>query len=267
LAIVPFHVWLPPVFRYGSPLAVVMLSVVMSIVLFLRLGTMLQVSIWPGGQEFFSALLVAGGGITALLGSALALPQRSLSRVIAYAALADLGLVLVGLGVGKGLSLSAVTLHLAYRGIGIVTASMGLGLLRQCLDGDDVIALQGALRRAPLAIVSIALGGFSLVGLPLTAGFTSRILLYRALAGESSGWAIAIIASSLCPAWALMRCIIAALASAPTSGSRREPLLPGLLALSLGLLLLVLGLMPHLLALLPSEWLTPLFSGILTWGG
>jgi formate hydrogenlyase subunit 3/multisubunit Na+/H+ antiporter MnhD subunit len=267
LAIVPFHVWLPPVFRYGSPLSIVMLSVVMGIILFLRLSTMLQVSMWPGGQEFFSTLLLAGGGITAVIGGIMALPQRSINRVIAYAALADLGLVLVGLGVGKGLSLSAVALHLAYRGIGIVAASMGLGALRQCLDGDDVISLQGALRRAPLAIMSIALGGFSLVGLPLTAGFTSRLLLYRALAGEYRGWAIAIIALSLGPAWALMRCIIAAIASAPTSGSRHEPLLPGLLALSLGMLLLILGLVPHLWSLLPPEWLTHLFSGILTWGG
>ncbi len=266
LAVVPFFVWLPPVFRYGNPLAVVMLSVVLNVAVLLRLSTMLQASMWPGGREFFSTLLLADGILTALVGSVLAIPQRSVNRALAYAALADLGLVLVGLGLGTGMSLSAAVLHVAYRGIGIAVVSMSLHVLRQCLDGDDIDHLRTAWRRAPFAVAGMAIGGFSLAGLPLTAGFTTRLLLYRALAAHSTIWAMAIVACSLGPAWAFMRCVLAALSSAPTSGVRREPFVPGLLTLLLAFVLLILGVCPYLLTLLPLRGLSVSFPAMLPLG-
>ena len=129
---------------------------------------------------------------------------------------------------------------------------MAMGIVR----GDDLEHLRGALRRAPLAVVAVAAGGLSLAGLPLTAGFTTRFVLYRALAADRPGWALAVMACSIGPTWALMRCLIAALVSTPTPGDRREPLLPGLLALLLSLVLVGLGVCPGLLTLLPKEWLT-----------
>ena len=267
LAVVPFFVWLPPVFGYGDPLAMVMLSVVLNIAVLLRLSHMLQASMWPGGREFFSTLLIADGIGTALVGSLLALPQRSVSRALAYAAMADLGVVLLGLGIGSETSVSAAILHVGYRGVGIMVVSMALGILRHCLDGDDIDHLRTAWRRAPFAVAGMAIGGLSLAGLPLTAGFTTRLLLYRALAAHSMTWAVAIIACSLGPAWAFMRCVLAAMSSAPTSGIRREPFVPGLLTLLLGLTLLIVGFCPYLLTLLPIQGLGTLFPGVFNIGG
>jgi formate hydrogenlyase subunit 3/multisubunit Na+/H+ antiporter MnhD subunit len=261
MAIVPFHIWQPPVFRYGGPLAAVMLSVVLGIVVTLRLNSMLTISMWAEERPFFMALLLGGGILTALLGGFMALSQRSVSRALAYAGLADLGLVLIGLGIGSETSSSAAILHLAYRGIGIVVVCMALGILRQCLDGDDLEHLRGALRRAPLAVIGMTLGGLSLAGLPLTAGFSSRFVLYRALASTQPTWALAVMVSSIGPVWAFMRCLVAALVSAPTSGGQREPLMPGLLTVLLGLTLVALGISPALLKLLPMEWVSILFRG------
>jgi formate hydrogenlyase subunit 3/multisubunit Na+/H+ antiporter MnhD subunit len=262
LAIAPFHVWLPPVFQYGTPLGAVMISVVFSAIVLLRLSSMLQVSMWPGGREFFSALLLGGGTLTALVGGLTAMPQRTVNRALAYSALADTGLVVVGLGIGTRAAVNLATMHLAYRGIAIVVVSMSLGILHQCLDGDDILHLSGAIRRAPLAVIGMMIGGFSLAGLPLTAGFTTRLLLYRAYAAQHAPWTVAIIACSLGPAWAFTRCVVAALVSTPVAGGRREPLLPGLLTLALSLLLLALGVYPNLLTLLAREWATPLAAAL-----
>lgn len=254
LGIVPFHVWLPPIFRYGSSLAAVVLSVVLGTSVLAYFDNAVRAAVWPGGEEFFSILALAGGVATAIIGGLITVPQRAIRRALAYAALADLGLILVGLGIGTRTSTGAATLHVAYRGIGLATVSMALDILR----ADDLEHLRGGLRRAPLAAIAMIIGGFSVAGLPLTAGFTTRLVLYRALAANHPGWALAVMACSIGPAWTFTRCLVATLVSTPTSGARREPLLPGLLALLLSLVLLGLGLYPRLLTLLPKEWLATL---------
>ncbi|MHB0857267.1 MAG: proton-conducting transporter transmembrane domain-containing protein [Anaerolineae bacterium] len=246
LAIMPLHVWLPPVFRRGNPLAAVMLGVVLSIVLLLRLGNNLSFSIWPGGQAFFSNLMLVGGTITAVGGSILALPQRSLSRALAFAAMADLGIVLVGWGYGTRVTLDIAMVHVGYRALAVVTISMALGILRHLFGGDSVEDLRGALDRAPLALIGLTIAGLSLAGIPLTAGFASRLVLYRILAGRYVGWAVLIIIASAGPAWAFMRTFLNALASRPAQGIRREPFVPALIVLLTSLSLLALGLFPSL---------------------
>jgi len=269
LAIVPFHIWQPAVFYYGEPLAAVMLSVVFGLMVLLRLNMMLQVFVWPEGRGFFSALLLEGGLVTTLVGGAMAFLQHTVNRTLAYAALADLGMVIVGVGLGlathTGFNIAA--LHFAYRGVAIVVVSMSLGILRRSLEGDDVSHLAGAFRRAPLAVISMMIGGFSLAGLPLTAGFATRLLLYRIFASQYPAWTALLVLCGLGPAWAFMRCVAATLTSTPVSGSRREPLVPGLLAFSLSLILLALGIYPGLLSLLPQGLLGFLTSGLFAFHG
>jgi len=259
LGVVPFHIWLPPVFRHASPLAIAMLSVVANLAMLLYLGSMLQVTMWPGQQAFYAAILLAGGVVTAVTGGIMAFPQRSVHRALAYAALADMGIVLVGLGIGTAVSVRAATLHVALRAVGIVAVAMAAGILQHSLDGDDLEHLRGGLRRAPRSLVAMAIGGASLAGLPLTAGFATRFVLYRALALQNVPWAALTVVASVGPAWAFVRCLLAAIVSAPTSGERREPIMPALLSLALSLSLLFLGIFPHLLNVLPGEWLALLW--------
>lgn len=259
LGVVPFHVWLPPIFRHASPLAIAMLSVVANLAMLFYLSSMVQVTMWPDQQAFYAAILLAGGILTGIMGGIMAFPQRSVHCALAYAALADMGLVLIGLGVGTAVSMRAATLHVALRAVGVVAVSMAAGVLQHVLGGDDVEHLRGGLRRAPLSLAAMALGGASLAGLPLTAGFATRFVLYRALAIENTPWAVLVVLASAGPAWAFVRCLLAAIVSAPTTGERGEPLMPSLLSLALSLSLLFLGIFPYALNWLPSDWLAPLW--------
>lgn len=264
LGVVPFHIWHPPVFRYGSSLAAVMLSAVLSTILVLRLVNTLNNFMWPGGERLFMNLLVNVGIITAIVGSLMALPQRSVGRILAYTALADLGIVLAGLGIGTITSIQAALLHMGYRNVGIVTASMGLGILRRSLGDDDLDRLEGAWRSAPLGVIGLAIGGLSLAGLPLTAGFASRLPLYRALARISLGWGIVLILCTLGPAWAFIRCLTTSLVSVPNLARNKESAFPGILAVLLGVGILLLGIWPNAMHLLPRDWWNTVLSGILT---
>jgi formate hydrogenlyase subunit 3/multisubunit Na+/H+ antiporter MnhD subunit len=246
LGVIPFHVWLPPIFRHSSVFSGVMVSAILSIVLLARLRGMLQLAMWPGDPGFLPSTLLYGGLLTAIVGGALTLVQRPLSRVLAYAAVADLGLVLIGLGMGTITSIRMALLHALFRSLAIITMSMALGIFRHTLGGEDAEHLAGSLRRAPLAVLGMTVGGLSLAGWPLTAGFASRYPLYSLLAAYNTQWFAAVALCGIGPAWAVVRCIVTALTSSPVSGSSREPLVPALLTLVAALVLLLAGVFPQL---------------------
>ena len=244
LGLVPFYLWHPAVFFHGSTLAVTMMNVVLGVVLLLHLDSMLGMASWSGMRDLVAMLLIGGGMVTGVAGCLMAAPQRSVGRALAYAGLADLGLVAVGLGIGTEQSIRAATLHLAHRGTAVLLSSMALAMLRQSLGTDALEDIWGAWRRVPWAVIGIAIGGLSLVGLPLTAGFSTRFLLYRAVAARNTGWVILLIASTMGPVWFFVRFLTAALTSAPTTAGRRARLGSKLLVMGLTFCLLFLGVWP-----------------------
>ncbi|MBN1401212.1 MAG: hypothetical protein JXA74_10270 [Anaerolineae bacterium] len=223
LGAAPFHLWLSPVFRHGSPLASVILMVALGAIALLRLVDVIQLSDAQMGATFLSTALVAGGLLTAIVGGLGAASQLSLGGVLAYAAVADLGPILIGLGLADPESIGAAISHFIYRSAGVTLGAMALGSIRLCLDDDHVSQYQGLVRRAPLSVLAMMIGGLSLAGIPPLAGFGSRFALYRMLAFERLLWALALVAASFGPAWAIMRCAIAAFRPGGTPDPRREP--------------------------------------------
>ena len=267
LGIGPFAIWLAPIYRDGHPLAAVLLGVVWLAVALLRIDDMLVLAVWPEGQTLLAQIFLQGGILTCVFASVGALLQRSVSRILAYAAIADLGIVLIGLGLGSEMVTGVTVLHFLYRGLAILLVAWAAHVLRDCLDSDDIDQLTGAQRFAPLAVLGMAVGGFSLAGLPFTASFVTRFSILRALAAEHVSWALLILVTSIGPAWAFARCTITSLTSALIPEGRREPLLPGLWTIPICLALVALGIFPGLLNLMPDAWLLLISESHLLWGG
>lgn len=256
LAAGPLGIWLPPVFRHGSPLAAVLLSVILPTVVLLRL-TDAAVSLgWSGDITPWTRLLFGGGVATCLFGGIGAIARSSARRITAYAAIADMGIILLAMGMGREM-LKSASLHTIYRALAIVVLSVATQVLNRCLGNDDVQHLQGALHYAPMATIGMIIAGLSLAGWPPLTGFTSRFTIYRALADEHPAWTTALVIASLGPAWAYMRCALAAISVATLPGARRESLWSALWLAPLCLLLVAL---PYALALLPPEWMAMLLN-------
>ena len=261
LGVAPLGSWLPSTFRSGNPLGTVVCSVLLSAAVLLRLDSIAQIISLDVHFINPAMLLVVAGLATGILANLGALLQRTMTGVLGYAAIADLGLVLIGLGLGQA-SVGLALLHFALRGIAIVVVSMAVGVLQLCFGNDDIGQLAGSFRLAPWAVIGVLVGGFSLVGLPPTAGLTTRLSLYKVLSGAFATWTVILMISSLAPAWSLVRFALAAISPHIPSG-RQEPLWYRLLTLPLLLIILSIGLMPQLLNLLPQEWLQLLFGGVL----
>lgn len=256
LAIFPFHIWLPPAYR-GATIVGVMLMVVVSTATLAQLSSILDTNLWPGGRSFFGLVLVLAGLANAVWGGVGAFVQRSLRRVLAYAAMADLGIVLIGIGLDTTTSQSVAMLHLIYRALAVTLVAVAIQVLLRRMDTDDLSDLRGAWQWAPQAVIGFLVGGLSLAGLPPMAAFADRFAIYQALAGQHSGWVVPVVLTSVGPAWAFMRATATALMP---PDDEKPPHAPGnrsvewLIVGALSLVLILPSLFPSLLSLLPPAW-------------
>ncbi|MCD6519952.1 MAG: hypothetical protein J7M05_08530 [Anaerolineae bacterium] len=245
LGLAPLGMWLLAVFRRGGVLAGVAFQTLWCTAVLLKFSAVLQAFPWPEGKPWLLHILLGSALFSLLLGGVGALLQRSLWGVLAYAALADLGMVLLAL---EGASSQMAMWHLLWRNGAVALVAIVVGILDHCLGGDTYERVAGAGRHAPLALLGLLVGGLSLSGLPPAVGFVSRLFLLQDFAKAHPGWAIVVLLSGLGVGWAFLRYFVVALLPALTAPRRREPLFAGLLALSLSVLLLGFGVaFPHLL--------------------
>jgi NADH-quinone oxidoreductase subunit N len=199
VATVPFHMWAPDVYQ-GSPTA---------ISAFLAAGSK-KVGIVAMFRVFLIGLLavqidwLAVLGILAIatqtVGNVLAIPQRSVKRMLAYSSIAQAGYILIALAVGAvALLANDPDLSQAERDLARVVAVTGIigGVLHVLTHAamkagaflvvagtesqgmaDDMDSYRGLGRRTPFLAFSMTIFLLSLAGIPPLGGFFSKFVLF-----------------------------------------------------------------------------------------
>jgi len=254
-ALFPLHLWLPPA-HAGAPAPG---SAVLS-GLVIKGSFFLIVRLWfdamPGLLTMAAAQLLATLGAAAILfGSVLALRQQRLKLLIAYSTIAQIGYLFflfpLGLGLGGTEASGAVWtggwLQLFSHAFAKAAMFMAAGLIAEALGHDRIAELSGVGRAAPLPMVTFALAGLSLMGVPPSGGFVAKgLLLIAAVRAAQWWWAATILIGGLLAGGYVLIVLGKALGSADrplvlkASPSRRRELI----ALTVALCAVVLGLVP-----------------------
>jgi NADH-quinone oxidoreductase subunit N len=203
---VPFHFYAPDVYQGTTSSAAALLAFVPKLAGFAALLRVLdfvphELSGMPTGllEDSKYPYLVLGAQVPRLLwilavvtmslGNVLALLQNNVKRLLAYSSVANAGYLLVGLVVARFLpagysprsfgGVDAVLFYLVAYGAMTVGAFAVLAYLstpqRPVETIDDVAGLG---RSHPGLALVLALFLFSLIGIPLTAGFVGKLLLF-----------------------------------------------------------------------------------------
>ena len=255
LAVVPFHGWVSTVAADAPPVAAAFVLTVTNAIVLLLMLNLLQSYPWLSEDPQVFWLLRLGGLLMAAVGGLLALAQRDFGRLMGYAVLSDMGCTLVALSVASPAALTAALLQVAHRSVGLTLTAMGLAVARHRVGGDSFASLTGMARRLPLSTVGLMLGGLSLAGMPLTAGFPSRWAIYRLLSapdtstGLSASLALAMLLSGAGVAFGYLRGLSTLLSPSSELKVKREPFIASLIILGMIMFCLWLGLRP--------QWLLP----------
>ena len=206
LAVVPFHMWAPDAYE-GAPIPITAHLAVGSKAAAFALSLRLFAEAFMPIVEQWQTLLIILAVITMLLGNLVALAQRNMKRLLAYSSVGQVGYLLMGVAalaaVGSGssdlshLASNGVMLHLVGYAVTNMAAFLCLAAIYNITGRDDIAGMAGVARRAPLVGLVFAVSLFSLAGLPIFVGFTSKFYLFNAAAAQGLLWVagVAIFAS------------------------------------------------------------------------
>jgi formate hydrogenlyase subunit 3/multisubunit Na+/H+ antiporter MnhD subunit len=205
LALAPFHSWVPSVAREAPPLSTaIILNILFGAVWFVMLD-MLHENILISEHPDIPALLRGAGVLMAVVGGALSWPQRDFGRLLGYGALADMGAMLYGVGIGTSAALAASFIVLIMRSVSVVLMSMGMTLARERHGDDSFATLRGLVWRMPFAALAIVVGGLSLAGFPPFAGFAGRWGIVQQMSFTDIRAALVMLAASISVAVGVLR--------------------------------------------------------------
>jgi len=219
----PLHGWATAVGAGSPPVAAAFVLIGFPLLALVTLAHVFAEAAWFTWSIAAGHWLLLAGLASAGLGGLFAAVQRNLRATLGYAALFDLGCLLVGMAVRGPASDLAFYSGLAIRALGLTLIGIATAVIRLEAGGDALAGLGGAARRLPLASAALMVGAFTLTGLPLTAGFPPRWMLLHDLAGLDPRWSWVLVAASLGVAVAYLRALAAMLGAPVAAAPRRHP--------------------------------------------
>jgi multicomponent Na+:H+ antiporter subunit D len=201
LALFPLHLWLPNAYTYAPSMVTVFLSATatkVAIYVLLRFFYSVFGAEFSFGELPMDHVLMPLALLGILLPSIVAIFQDDVKRMLAYSSVAQVGYIILGISFATTLGLTASMLHLFNHAITKAALFMALGAIVYQIGGTQLTRMAGIARDMPWTMAAFVIGGLSLIGVPLTAGFITK--WYLLLAALDSGyWPIAVflLATSL----------------------------------------------------------------------
>ncbi len=199
VAAVPFHMWAPDVYE-GAPTPVTAyLAVGSKAAAFVLIMRLFGEGFLPAATEW-QLIIVVLAVVTMVVGNLLAIAQSNIKRLLAYSSIGHAGYLLMGIAAlaayGSGelsldrshLASNAIMLHIVAYGVTNMAAFLVVSTVSNSVGSETVSAFAGLGKRSPGLAMVMAVALFSLAGLPIFAGFTSKFYLFTATAAQGLLW-------------------------------------------------------------------------------
>lgn len=194
-AVYPLHLWLPNAYTFAPSVVTVFLAATATkVAVYVLLRFMFSVfqPSFLTEVNTLEFLLIPLALLAMFAASIIAVFQTDFKRLLAYSSIAQIGYMLLGIGLLTETGLSAAIVHLFNHGITKGALFMGVGALVLRTGGSFFDRIQGAGRMMPVTGAAIVVAGLSLIGVPGTAGFISKWVLVQG-ALEKGWWPLAVL--------------------------------------------------------------------------
>jgi NADH-quinone oxidoreductase subunit N len=194
LSLVPFHAWTPDVYE-GAPLSVTAyMSVATKAGVLAVLGRFAYAALPSQTANAIMLPLWTVAGISMIVGNLAALSQTDMKRLLAYSGIAQVGYIVAAFAGQTALGLRYAIFYLAAYTFMNLGAFAVVALLTK--DADGIVGLgrfAGLAYRRPWLAAAMTYFLLSLAGLPVTAGFTGKILILASSVAAGYWWLAALL--------------------------------------------------------------------------
>jgi len=199
LALFPLHLWLPNAYAYApSVVSALLASTATKVAVYVLIRLLFTVfgAGYVFGEMGVQQILLPLAVVGVLATSTVAIFQRDVKRLLAYSSVAQVGYMLLGLGLGSVSGLTAALVHLFNHALMKGTLFLALGAVCYRIGSVQLREMAGLGQRMPWTLAAFVIGGLSLIGLPLTAGFVSKWLLLQAALERGWWWLVGVVVLS-----------------------------------------------------------------------
>jgi NADH-quinone oxidoreductase subunit N len=258
IAAVPFHFWTPDVYE-GAPTPVsAFMASVGKVAAFAALIRVLVYAL-PNWRDDWRPAIWLVAVVTLVVGSALAVVQTNVKRMLAYSSISHAGFILVGIEAAghtagepeMGLGVPSALLYMLLYAVLVVGSFAVVSAVARTGDAETTLAgFRGLGKSHPLLALGMTVLLLAQAGVPLTSGFIAKFGVIQAAVEERS-YAIAIIAmiSAVIAAFLYLRIMVSMWITEPEAEDEarervRVPLATGLAVTIAVAFTLFVGLVP-----------------------
>lgn len=183
LSFVPMHFWVPDVYEGAATPVTAYLSTLPKIATF---GLLIKFLTWfifptPFAGFDFKLFFAVIGIVTMIVGNLAAIWQTNIKRMLAYSSIGHTGFALMALVTFSQQGISALLFYLVVYAVANIGALMLTSYYVNKIGAHDLDSYKGVGLRYPLPSVCFVIILISLAGLPISAGFNGKVLVFSAV--------------------------------------------------------------------------------------
>ena len=174
----PFHYWMPDTYGWATPTSASILSSLVSKgYIFLLFKTYYRaVGITVFERMPIRNILLVLGICGMVVGSVQAINANNINRMVAFSSAAQIGYIYMGIGLGSMVGYTAALFHVLAHALTKSQLFLTTPRLAEVSGGNLRFKdLQGSARRDRDAGIFFTMAAFSMIGIPVFAGFSSKL--------------------------------------------------------------------------------------------
>lgn len=172
-AVFPVHGWLVRSYTTATPAITAIFSAIhtkAAVYVIIRVYAVMF-----EGADAWQPVLIGIAAITALVGAAAALGERTMRSALVFQMVSGIGVILLGVALFTPLALTAAIAYMVHHMISKATIFLATGAIEQTYGTGRIDELGGLRTREPLITAAFIIGALSLVGLPPFSGFVAKV--------------------------------------------------------------------------------------------
>jgi NADH-quinone oxidoreductase subunit M len=188
----PFHTWLPAAMKESTAgTAVLITAVVDKVGTFAMLRFCLQ--LFPEASAWATPVVLALACVSVIYGALLAVGQKDIKGLIAYASISHFGLIILGVFAMTSQGMGGATLYMVNHGIATAALLLIAGFLITRRGSTLISDYGGVQKAAPVLAGTFLVAGLATLSLPGLAPFVSEFMV---LVGTFSRYPVAGVAAA-----------------------------------------------------------------------
>jgi len=180
MAFFPLHAWLPDAYTYApSTVSAVIAPTMTKIGCYVLIRIMFTVF-----KPYFSIELIPVttllswiAAVGMIVGSIFAIAQSDFKRMLSYSVVAQIGYIVLGIGLANRAGLTGAVLHILNEAFTKGCLFAVAGAIVYKIGTSNIYQFRNLYKRMPFTMIAFMIGAFSMIGIPPTVGFFSKLYL------------------------------------------------------------------------------------------